>query len=165
MHVKHWMYNAIRTCMSIFHIHVKYFCFLSDLDYDDGTFSYYFAVDVKDTVHVTRVFVMIRLLPVNEYRPAIVLLTKTISETTPIGSEIAEVGISDNDLFLDNVHQFSISSGNCLMILAQWPAYAYMVQALYIPHNHNAVKYIYVTTVTTCKWKRFLGYKVLTRTN
>lgn len=76
-------------------------------------------MDVKDTVHATRVFVLIRLLPVNEYWPAIVPLTITISENTPMGAEIAEVGISDNDLFLDNVHQFSISSGNCLMILAQ----------------------------------------------
>ena len=113
------MYNAVRTCMSIFHLYVKYFRFPSDLDYDVGTFSYYFAVDVKDTVHATRVFVLIRLLPVNEYQPAIVPLTKTISESTPMGAEIAEVRISDNDLFLDNMHQFSISSGNCLMILAQ----------------------------------------------
>lgn len=82
------------------------------LDYDSGTFSHSLTVEVRDSVHTTTVTVLILLTPVNDNRPSFRALSVDVREDTLIGAEIATLTVIDSDAYPDNVHRFSIVSGN-----------------------------------------------------
>lgn len=84
----------------------------TDLDYDSGTYSHSLTVEVRDSVHTATVNVLILLTPVNDGRPSFLALSVDVREDTLIGAEIATVSVIDSDAYPDNVHQFSIVSGN-----------------------------------------------------
>lgn len=80
--------------------------------YDSGTYSHSLTVEVRDSVHTATVNVLILLTPVNDYQPNFLALSVDVREDTLIGAEIATVSVIDSDANPDNVHQFSIVSGN-----------------------------------------------------
>lgn len=82
------------------------------MDYDSGTYSHSLTVEVRDSVHTATVNVLILLTPVNDFRPNFLALSVDVREDTLIGAEIATVSVIDSDTYPDNVHQFSIVSGN-----------------------------------------------------
>lgn len=82
------------------------------MDYDSGTYSHSLTVEVRDSVHTATVNVLILLTPVNDYQPNFLALSVDVREDTLIGAEIATVSVIDSDTYPDNVHQFSIVSGN-----------------------------------------------------
>lgn len=82
------------------------------MDYDSGTYSHSLTVEVRDSVHTATVIVLIFLTPVNDDRPRFGAITVDVREDTLIGAEIATVSVFDSDAYPDNVHQFSIVSGN-----------------------------------------------------
>lgn len=82
------------------------------MDYDSGTYSHSLTVEVRDSVHTATVNVLILLTPVNDYQPNFLALSVDVREDTLIGAEIATVSVIDSDANPDNVHQFSIVSGN-----------------------------------------------------
>lgn len=82
------------------------------MDYDSGTYSHSLTVEVRDSVHTATVNVLILLTPVNDGRPNFLALSVDVREDTLIGAEIATVSVIDSDAHPDNVHQFSIVSGN-----------------------------------------------------
>lgn len=82
------------------------------MDYDSGTYSHSLTVEVRDSVHTATVYVLILLTPVNDFRPSFLALSVDVREDTLIGAEIATVSVIDSDAYQDNVHQFSIVSGN-----------------------------------------------------
>lgn len=82
------------------------------MDYDSGTYSHSLTVEVRDSVHTATVNVLILLTPVNDFRPSFLALSVDVREDTLIGAEIATVSVIDSDANPDNVHQFSIVSGN-----------------------------------------------------
>lgn len=82
------------------------------MDYDSGTYSHSLTVEVRDSVHTAMVNVLILLTPVNDDRPNFLALSVDVREDTLIGAEIATVSVIDSDTYPDNVHQFSIVSGN-----------------------------------------------------
>lgn len=82
------------------------------MDYDSGTYSHSLTVEVRDSVHTATVYVLILLTPVNDFRPSFLALSVDVREDTLIGAEIATVSVIDSDTYPDNVHQFSIVSGN-----------------------------------------------------
>lgn len=82
------------------------------MDYDSGTYSHSLTVEVRDSVHTATVNVLILLTPVNDNQPRFLALSIDVREDTLIGAEIATVSVIDSDAYQDNVHQFSIVSGN-----------------------------------------------------
>lgn len=82
------------------------------MDYDSGTYSHSLTVEVRDSVHTATVNVLILLTPVNDYQPNFLALSVDVREDTLIGAEIATVSVIDSDAYPDNVHRFSIVSGN-----------------------------------------------------
>lgn len=84
------------------------------MGYDSGTYSHSLTVEVRDSVHTATVNVLILLTPVNDFRPSFLALSVDVREDTLIGAEIATVSVIDSDAYpvMDNVHQFSIVSGN-----------------------------------------------------
>lgn len=82
------------------------------MDYDSGTYSHSLTVEVRDSVHTATVNVLILLTPVNDIQPNFLALSVDVREDTLIGAEIATVSVIDSDAHPDNVHQFSIVSGN-----------------------------------------------------
>lgn len=86
------------------------------MDYDSGTYSHSLTVEVRDSVHTATVNVLILLTPINDNQPNFLALSVDVREDTLIGAEIATVSVIDSDTYPDNVHQFSIVSGNSDLI-------------------------------------------------
>lgn len=82
------------------------------MDYDSGTYSHSVTVEVRDSVHTATVNVLILLTPINDNGPNFLALSVDVREDTLIGAEIATVSVIDSDAYPDNVHRFSIVSGN-----------------------------------------------------
>jgi hypothetical protein len=86
-----------------------------ELDYDSGTYIYFMSIQISDGVHNTRVSVLVRLRPVNEFDPKFTNPTVNVNEIAPIGYEIMTYTADDRDVRPHDVKSYQILSGKMIL--------------------------------------------------